>query len=126
MRRELPIVISLIFFLVFFGSLLLFDLFQTPISSKATQLIISANGSYQPSQIYVPAVDNNGNGVVSTLKVQAIPGSGKILVNIDQLSYFLDTQTSIRTASQVASKYANFDLSKVDLVYSIDTPAQVI
>ncbi len=76
--------------------------------------------------IKLPAVDNQGNGVVTTLEVQAIPGEGKTLVDINQLFFWVDTQYSIRTAKEVAENITGIDLSKVDLVYDIETEASVI
>lgn len=76
--------------------------------------------------INVPAVDSQGNGVVAKLKVQAIPGEGRILTNINQLLFWVDTQFSIRVAEMVAENITRADLSKVDLIYTIETDASVI
>src|SRR3972149_7032809 len=74
----------------------------------------------------VPAVDNDGKGVVTTLKVDAKPGNGKVLVDVNQLLFWTDTQYSIQTAKNVAHQITGVDLSKVDLTYSIETTAPVI
>lgn len=74
----------------------------------------------------IPAVDNNGNGVVTVLSVEAIPGSGKTLVDIDSLLFFADTQNSIRTAKEVSAQYSGLDLSKYDLVYDLRANASII
>ncbi len=76
--------------------------------------------------ISVPAVDNQGNGVSTILKVEALPGEGKILTNINQLLFWVDTQYSIQTAKAVAENITKMNLSNVDLVYTIETEAQVI
>lgn len=76
--------------------------------------------------INVPAVDNQGNGVVTKLRVQAIPGEGRILTNIDNLLFWVDTQFSIRVAEMVAENVTGADLSKVDLIYTVETDASVI
>lgn len=76
--------------------------------------------------IDVPAVDSQGNGVVARLKVQAISGEGRILTNIDKLFFWVDTQYSIRIAEMVAENITGADLSKVDLIYMIETDASVI
>jgi uncharacterized protein len=80
------------------------------------------------ASIHVPAVDENEQGVVTLLTVQAINemGSGKILVNIDRIFFWGDTQDSIRTARNVAQETRNLDLSNVDLVYTITANASVI
>jgi uncharacterized protein len=74
----------------------------------------------------VPAVDNEGNGVATALKVESRPGDGKVLVDVNQLLFWVDTQYSIRTAQRVAQNITGVDVSKVDLIYWIETNASVI
>jgi len=74
----------------------------------------------------VPAVDEEGNGVATTLKVESRPGTGKVLVDVNQLLFWVDTQYSIRTAQRVAQNITGVDLSNIDLVYWIETNASVI
>lgn len=76
--------------------------------------------------VKVPAVDNQGNGVATNLKVEAIPGEGRTLTNIDSLLFWVDTQYSIQVAKTVAQNLTNIDLSKVDLIYTIETQASII
>jgi len=40
---------------------------------------------------YLPAVDKNGSGVITTLVVEAVQGSGRTLVDIDNLLFWADT-----------------------------------
>ena len=76
--------------------------------------------------IKVPAVDMNGNGVLTTLIVDAMPGRGRTLVDINQILFWTDTQNSINTAKKVAENMTDLDLSKYDIVYSIQANASVI
>ncbi|MBI4176356.1 MAG: hypothetical protein HY518_04065 [Candidatus Aenigmarchaeota archaeon] len=76
--------------------------------------------------IRVPAVDEDGNGVSTVLFVQAAPGSGRALVSIDNILFFTDTQSSIRTAKKVAEDVTGMDTSKFDIIYSIDAEASII
>ncbi len=76
--------------------------------------------------IRVPAVDKNGNGVIATLSVDAKPGIGRTLVDINQILFWADTQDSIRTAKTVAQNVTGIDLSKYDIIYSIQANASVI
>jgi len=78
------------------------------------------------ASIKIPAVDQEGNGVVTSLEVQAFPGTGKTLVNIDRLLFWTDTQNSIRIAKMVAENVTGLNLSKYDLVYTIHANATVI
>lgn len=87
---------------------------------------IERNLSHSKVEIKIPAVDNQGRGVVTKLKVQAIPGEGRVLINIDQLLFWVDTQHSIRVAKTVAQNFTKIDLSNIDLVYTIETNASII
>ncbi len=71
-------------------------------------------------KIYVPAVDSEGKGIATVLKVGIKPGNGKVLVDINQILFWLDTQQSIQTAKKVAQDITKVDLSKFDLIYSIE------
>ncbi|NIO21463.1 MAG: hypothetical protein GTN76_12160 [Candidatus Aenigmarchaeota archaeon] len=84
----------------------------------------SENTSY--SSIVVPAVDEEGEGLTTVLNVQIVPGSGKILANIDKLLFWTDTQNSIRISSKVASNITGTDLSNYDLIYTIETNATAV
>lgn len=74
----------------------------------------------------VPAVDDDGNGIATTLIVQSMSGEGRVLTNINQLLFWVDTQHSIQTAKSVAEKITKVDTSRIDLIYTIDTNASVI
>lgn len=74
----------------------------------------------------LPAVDAGGNGVVTELDVEAMPGSGRILVDIDNLLFWDDTQQSMRIARNVASNITGLNASKYDFVYNIYANASII
>lgn len=76
-------------------------------------------------QMKIPAVDSEGNGVIAVLQLEARPGSGKVLVNIRDLLFWVDTQDSIRIARQIASRFSGVNASRVDLIYDIETPEGV-
>ena len=74
----------------------------------------------------LPAVDDKGNGVTTILTVEAMPGTGRTLVDIDNLLFWADTQQSIRVARLVAANLTNLDINNYNLVYSIHANATVI
>ena len=74
----------------------------------------------------VPAVDTEGKGVPVLLKVEAVAGTGRTLVEIDNLLFWADTQHSIRVARLIAGNVSEKDLDKFDLVYSIEADATAI
>lgn len=76
--------------------------------------------------IYLTAIDEDKNGVITLLVVEAVPGSGRTLVNIDNLFFWADTQSSIRKAKDVAVEISGVDIKKYDLVYSIYANASAI
>ena len=100
---------------------------STEISTENESIVLQpVIATYNNVSINVPAVDNEGKGAIVKLKVQATPGEGRTLVNVDNLLFWVDTQFSIRTAKSVAENVTGLDLSKVDLIYTIETEASVI
>jgi len=92
---------------------------------------------FEPEQIFyvnessittikVPAVDKDGKGVIAILSVDAQPGIGRTLVDINQILFWVDTQGSMRTAKIVAQNVTGMDLSKYDIIYSIQANASAI
>jgi uncharacterized protein len=78
------------------------------------------------AEINLVAVDQEGNGVSTPLTVEAMPGDGKVLTNIEKLLFWVDTQYSIQTARDVARNITNVDTDKYNLVYSIKTDATLV
>jgi uncharacterized protein len=78
------------------------------------------------ASIDMPAVDQDGNGVTTSLDVQIVPGSGKTLTNVDKLIFWTDTQTSIRIAKSVAEEITNKRLDDYDFIYTINANATII
>ncbi len=115
-------------FLVVSGVLILVSLviIFIPIGSDDPPIISASLLPSHSVEMNLPAVDSKGNGVIAKLKVQSIQGEGKTLTNINQLSLWIDTQDSIRTAKMVAQNITGKDLSKTDLVYNIETNAELI
>ena len=74
----------------------------------------------------IPAIDADGKGVSTYLVVEAVPGTGRTLTDIENLLFWADTQQSIRMARLVANKYTNKSVNDYDLVYSIEANASII
>jgi len=116
---------------VFFGSKTVYIYNETVIKSSEpivfrpySNLTNIPNASM--AKIIVPAVDDSGRGIATNLTVQVVPGSGKALVNIDKLLFWVDTQNSIRTARSVAERMLNMNISDYDIVFAIEANATVI
>jgi len=98
--------------------------------TATTTTIIKETPSYDGTShevvMYVPAIDDEGRGAALTLSVQAQPGEGRILTDINNLFFWIDTQNSIRIAERVAQNITNVDISKIDLIYNVKTNASAI
>ena len=81
---------------------------------------------YSHVELNLVAVDQKGNGVSTPLIVEAKPGNGKALTNVDKLLFWVDTQYSIQVAKLVAENVTKINASNYDLFYSIETNASVI
>lgn len=75
---------------------------------------------------YLVAVTEGGRGVVAPMWVKSEPGNGKILVDIESLFFWVDTQYSMRLSSMVAKDYLNITEEENNLVYSINTNASIV
>jgi len=74
----------------------------------------------------LPAVDSEGKGVITKLTVEASPGSGRTLTDIDNLLFWADTQHSIRVARKVAENITGKSVENYDIVYTIEANASLI
>jgi len=132
MKKQLTLIILIAIGLAIVGVGISNFLTETEITSAqntSTQTETSTESQQVNSRtitISIPAVDDQGNGVITKLKVQALSGEGRTLVNVDNLLFWVDTQFSIRTAKEVAENVTQIDLSGVDLIYGIETNASVI
>lgn len=96
---------------------------EFPESIKIRQINISG---IHRTEIFVPAVDSEGRGIMTKIIVEARPGNGKVLVNVDNLLFWVDTQHSIRVAKRVAEKITKINTSNIDLVYTVETNATIV
>jgi len=131
------IIAVLIFLLIFFIVYAFFTNFMIPTETNIERKSYTEEFSLGPEQTFytndglmttmkVPAVDKDGRGVMATLSVDAKPGIGMTLVDINQILFWADTQDSIRTAKIVAQSITGIDLSKYDIIYSIQANASAI
>lgn len=132
-KRNLELRIEVVIIFIVFTALatffvINFSLQQTAQEQNATttQTLTQFNLTRNITVLKVPAVDNRGNGIVTTMEVDSVPGSGRTLVDIENLLFFTDTQTSIQTAKSVAENITGMNASNIDLIYSINTNAQLV
>lgn len=121
---------------LFVASFIFLDNFEqitpTTLTTTTTTTIAASKNNLQLSDgqhtavLNVPAVDDHGKGVTTLLKVQAKPGDGKVLTDINQLFFWVDTQNSIRVARDVAQNFTSANISQIDLTYTIETNASAV
>ena len=75
---------------------------------------------YSTARTLLPAVDNEGNGVVTPLDIEIKTGRGRTLTNIDKLLFWVDTQQSIQIARSVAESMTNISTKNFDIIYAIE------
>ena len=95
------------------------------VSDICKGLILPLNHE-QKIEMNVPAVDTEGMGVIAKLTTRIRPGSGLVLVSINDVLAEPDTLHSARSAARVAGNYAKINISDYDIIYSIDVNATVI
>ena len=106
-------------------------LFKEKVVRVTEQQIKYVNGTNtiqqgRTTEMLIAAVDNSGNGVAGKLITTVKPGTGLILVNINDVFAQADTQLSAKTAAKAASNYSSVDLSGLDIIYSIKVNASVV
>jgi uncharacterized protein len=126
--HELFIIVGLLVIGFLFGSFFNSKIVYVTETFPSTSLpeLVTLEGTGSVASIKIPAVDDEGSGVITELFVQAVPGNGKTLANIDNILFFTDTQTSIRTARAVAENVTGKELSEINLIYTIVANASVI
>lgn len=90
---------------------------------------IKATNSNQDSKkigIFLPALDDTGKGLIANLSIELRKGEGRTLIDINKLSFWEDTQDSIRLSRLVAENITGIDSSGYDIIYSIDADADSI
>jgi uncharacterized protein len=107
------------------ASYVYFNQLQPSQESQVPNLVIQ-EPVYSKAQINLVAVDQNGNGITTGLVVEAKPGNGETLTNIDKLLFWTDTQQSIQTAKSVAENVTGISASNYDIIYSIESNATVV
>ncbi len=82
--------------------------------------------AYNSTVLDLLAVDQDGNGVVIPLKVEVRPGTGKVLANIDNLFFWVDTQHSLQLARDIAANITGRNPKSFDVIYTLDSNASIV
>lgn len=76
--------------------------------------------------IHLAAVTEDDVGMLIPMRIEIHQGSGKILVNIDDPSFIIDTQDSMRIAVHEASRVTQYNTAGVDVLFSLDTGVTIV
>jgi len=79
----------------------------------------------QALSTYVPAIDAQGNGVLTRIEVQIIDGDGDTFVSVTPLTG-MDTQESEKLAVKIAAEMADVDRMQYDVLFKINSDAEVV
>lgn len=69
---------------------------------------------------------DNETGVAAYLFVTVEKGTGRVLLNVNNILMKYDTQNSARMAALVATNYTNIDMDSVDITYDIVANAALL
>lgn len=81
---------------------------------------------FETSRIYIPGVDNKGEGVLAILETNIREGKGFVLVNINDVIAGPSTQGSARNAAKIAKNYSDIQAPNMDVIYNIKTDVDAI
>ena len=122
--------IAILFIGIMIGALAVYFVFSTYFQTSekvVTQYVYAPeNMTYSSAQIGLAAVDQNGNGIITPLVVEVKPGDGKILTNIEKILFWVDTQQSMQIAQQVAANITKVNVSKYDLIFTLNSNATLV
>lgn len=82
-------------------------------------------GAYAITTIYAPAVDTNGNGVLTSLEASSNQGDGDVFIDIRPY-VSVDTQQSARTAVEIAAQEAGVNANAYDVLFKIHAKTQIV
>lgn len=82
--------------------------------------------TYNSTTLYLLAVNQDGDGVVIPLNVEVRPGTGKVLANIDNLLFWVDTQHSIQLARDIAANITGRSPKSFDVIYTLESNASIV
>ena len=126
-RRDFVFYLFTAMFIGFVLGTHLSPLYKEKVVTKQEVIYLPGNASNGISvEMPIVAVDSQKNGVLGKLVTTAKPGTGLVLVNVNNVLAQYDTQLSGRTAARAASNFTKIDLQKWDIIYTIVVDATVI
>ena len=103
------------------GVLIGLNFLPDQVVEKTVEIQVLAQDTSRAAEMFFPAVTTDGDGAMFPLGVEAKLGTGKTLVDLDNLVFVEDTQSSVKKAREAAGRASGADLSKLDLTYYSNT-----
>ena len=125
MKREILIsglLLILIAYVFYFG----ISFMRLETKEKVIKMELNEKDFSNKVEIFLPAVEEEGYGTMAWLEVGINEGEGRVLLNINDISFLEDTQESVRIAKSVAERTTNIDTSNYDIIYSFNANASKI
>lgn len=88
-------------------------------------LLVPYFASAGSAKITLVAVSGDGEGILSNLEVEVVPGRGRILLTAEPLTG-VNTQNSERIAAEIASKITKTSLEDKDVIFTIHSGANIV
>lgn len=82
--------------------------------------------AYNTTKLDLLAVSQDGEGVVIPLKVEVRPGKGKVLADIGNLLFWVDTQHSLQLAKEIAANITGRNPKTFDVIYTLESNASIV
>ena len=98
----------------------------TKVFPEKIQEIVYLNDGEQTVTVYIPGVNQQGEGVMTELTAMLKHGSGQVLVNVNDVIACYELQVFARTAVHSVENITGTKMKDYDVSYSIKTDAGVI
>ena len=119
MKNQINLILFSILFILF--GMIFFDVLISD-----TSYVTEEGGN---ARLYLAAVtesEDGSSGTIIPLDIEVKKGTGKILVNIDNPLFIIDTQQSMKLSVQEAGKFLGRDLSNYDVMFSLGNATSLI
>ena len=95
------------------------------VSAFSLSYFISSKESHTV-EFSAPAITEVGKGMLIDFTVKATPGSGRVLVNIENAFYREDVENSIKKAKNIAGNYLGLNPNGFDLTIELKSAQKIV
>lgn len=88
---------------------------------QIVEIQVPAEETIIRTEVFIPAITNEGIGTIFPFGVEVKVGTGKLLIDLGNLVFIEDTQNSIKKARIVAGAVTGKNINNYDFTYFSDT-----